>query len=946
MPAETPLPDRAGGPDELSPERQRDEWVQRLRALWSAGEKDVARAELRRLAASEPTFPFLADLAYFELTLRRESGELPALEEYLRELPTLAADLRALHEMDELLPPSSPCSQFGSFELQEEIGRGGMGVVYKAIQKSLHRPVALKVLSAGWFATDEQRQRFRTEAEAIALFQHPNIVGVIEGGEQEGQVYLAMEYVDGGSLARHPDGSSRLDGTPWPFLEAGRLVCTVAEAVHVAHKRGILHRDLKPANVLLTRDGTPKVGDFGLARQLDLPVPDSPAREMSGTPSYMAPEQARGEKGIGPVADVYSLGAILYELLTGRPPFLGPTPLETLEMVRTREPLPPSQLQPRVPRDLETICLKCLHKEPAKRYPSAEALAADLGRFLRGEPIRARPTSLLEKGVKWARRHPDVAALIAVVFLILSVGVMLLWAEMNRAQTAEKVSDEKRQQAEQSEKKTVEALEATRVAEKKARTNEELALKREEEAKFQAFRAEDALHAIQIDQALRAWEAGKVEDAERVLDKVAPPFQPMWETMHLRALCRRKARAQIETGSKTRIGMQSFTLPGHTGGSRSVCFSSDGRHIVSGGLDRTVKVWDAGTGQAIRSLEGHQSAVNSVACSSDGRRIVSGSADGALKWWDAETGQELFTRAGHAGGVNSVAWSPDGRRVASAGVDKAVKVWDAQTGQELFSLKKHTSIVRCLAFSPDGKRLVSGDGLTFGKSEVMAPGQIVVWDAETGQEIRTLEGHRGSVISVAFSPDGRRIVSGSQDTSLKVWDAGTGQEIHTLEGDKSMVSSVAYSPDGRRLVSGSDDKVLKVWEPDTGQEKITLRWSFDVVRCIAFSPDGRCIVSASARGPLEMWEVEVSPVAWHEAQAAAWEAAKRWPAAAFHLERLHRSDPSVRPRLDTALAHAEESPLTRSVADNLRAIDAARAAGAVGQPWFTLVVVPPSSPHR
>jgi serine/threonine protein kinase len=262
------------------------------------------------------------------------------------------------------------------YEILGELGRGSWGVVYKAQQLSLHRLVALKMILAGSHAGPQHRARFRSEAEAVARLQHPHIVQIYEVGEQEGRPYLSLEFVDGDTLDR------KLAGTPLPAQQAAQLVETLARAVQAAHERGIIHRDLKPANVLLTADGTPKITDFGLAKHLDRDAAQTGPDAILGTPCYMAPEQASGKsKEVGPPADIYSLGAILYELLTGRPPFKGPSVLNTLEQVRSVEPVSPSRLQPKLPRDLETICLKCLEKEPRKRYASAGKLAEDLHRF-------------------------------------------------------------------------------------------------------------------------------------------------------------------------------------------------------------------------------------------------------------------------------------------------------------------------------------------------------------------------------------------------------------------------------------------------------------------------------------------------------------------------------------------------------------------------------------
>jgi tRNA A-37 threonylcarbamoyl transferase component Bud32 len=298
------------------------------------------------------------------------------------------------------------------YAIEGLLGRGGMGVVYKARHVALKRTVALKMIRAGVHAGDQERARFKAEAEAVARLQHPNIVQVFEVGEAGGCPFCALEFVEGGSLAQ------KLRGAPLPPREAAALVEALARGMHLAHARNVVHRDLKPANVLLAADGTPKITDFGLGRQLDTDSRATRDGAVMGTPSCMAPEQAFGRTHeAGPAADVYALGAILYECLTGRPPFKGATVGETLDQVRTQEPVPPHELQPRTPRDLETVCLKCLRKEPERRYASAAELAAELGRFLRGEPVLARRVGRLERTARWARRNPALAAALAGVMI-------------------------------------------------------------------------------------------------------------------------------------------------------------------------------------------------------------------------------------------------------------------------------------------------------------------------------------------------------------------------------------------------------------------------------------------------------------------------------------------------------------------------------------------------
>ena len=361
---------------------------------------------------------------------------LPAVRERWHKMRALEAQL------DVLFPTPSPDYLAGrsiaagtelprvpGYDVVALLGRGGMGVVYKARHLRLNRFVALKMLITGGYAGPHERTRFQREAEAIASLRHPNIIHVHDVGDHDGWPYFTMELLEGGTLAQ------ALGGVPQSMRRAAELVTTLAEATHAAHQGGIVHRDLKPSNILLTADGTPKIADFGVARHFD----DGPALTLSGarigTPSYMAPEQVVGKPGtIGPSVDVYALGAILYEALTGRPPFRADTSTETQRQVLAEEPVRPARLNPRIARDLETICLKCLEKDPARRYPTAEALVDDLKRFERNEPIAARRAGLLERVVKWVRRHPTTAAMLATscLLVLLTFGASL-WLVLQQA---------------------------------------------------------------------------------------------------------------------------------------------------------------------------------------------------------------------------------------------------------------------------------------------------------------------------------------------------------------------------------------------------------------------------------------------------------------------------------------------------------------------------------
>ena len=432
----------ASGPGSLSVTgaEELDRVCDQFEAEWRAGGRPRIEDRLVGVAGPERT-PLVCELLVIELHWRRKAGERPDPAEYLGRLLEDAEAVHATFGRTETLgvvagpPPGPPPMRkglvdpascraelsagdplapdvrtryFGDYELIRELGRGGMGVVYEARQISLNRPVALKRIRAAALASDDELRRFRNEAEAVAQLDHPNIVPIFEVGRYEDQQYFSMKLVAGGGL------DQRLQEYVAEPRRAARLVAVTAAAIHHAHQRGILHRDLKPANIVVDADGQPHVTDFGLSKRVEGDSELTQSGAILGTPAYMAPEQASGRRSsVTTATDIYGLGAVLYALLTGRGPFGGTTVLETLDRVRERAPEPPHLLNPRVPRDLEVICLKCLSKVPARRYTTADDLAADLDRFLAGEPIRARPTPFWERAAKWARRHPTAATLVA-----------------------------------------------------------------------------------------------------------------------------------------------------------------------------------------------------------------------------------------------------------------------------------------------------------------------------------------------------------------------------------------------------------------------------------------------------------------------------------------------------------------------------------------------------
>jgi tRNA A-37 threonylcarbamoyl transferase component Bud32 len=522
-------------------------------------------------------------------------------------------------------PASTTTACVTGYEILSELGRGGMGVVYQARQTKLRRIVALKMILSGGHASSADLERFKTEAEAIARLQHSHIVQIYEVGEHNGLPYFSLEFCGGGSLEK------QLAGTPLPPREAAALVEKLAGAMQAAHDQHVIHRDLKPANVLLTEDGTPKITDFGLAKKLD-EQGKTQTGSILGTPSYMAPEQAGGRsKELGPACDIYALGAILYECLTGRPPFRAATPLDTVLQVVSDEPVPPTQLNAKVPRDLETICLKCLCKDPARRYRTAQDLAEDLRRYQVGEPIVARPASVLEKAVKWARRKPSQAIAVAVSLL---AAVTLLVGGLAFTLELQKARDNAEEQAEIAHHEGQAAKQA-RDAEKQRAGELALALQKtaaaENAERQRGKELQGALTESQRNLAnsviLLAQSAWNGKDgavlANHYLDSVPPAFRN-WEWGYL--------KRQYE-GSL-------LTLHGHARAVANVVWSKDGYRIASGSVDQTVRVWDARTGQILHQLK-NTWPVMSVWWSVDGSRILSRDVWGQSSVWDATQGDRL-----------------------------------------------------------------------------------------------------------------------------------------------------------------------------------------------------------------------------------------------------------------------------------------------------------------